>query len=338
MSAQAVPVAEVAGGSEGASTSLAVVVERAADLAAALNEVRSRGATVGFVPTMGALHAGHTSLIARARSECYAVAVSVFVNPTQFNDPADLAAYPRDFERDVEIASRAGADFVYLPSVEEVYPPGDATVVSVPRLSGILEGAARPGHFDGVATVVAKLLATVGPCTAYFGEKDYQQLLVVKALARDLRLPAAIVGCPTVREEDGLALSSRNARLSPDARYAAACLYHALQEGRSLIEAGERDPQKVESAMRDVVATEPLASLDYAVAVGAHDLLAQERLEGEVRLMLAATFEGVRLIDNLGVAVPGPAREGTGGGKNDPAKTIANRSNPSRLKERGQQP
>jgi len=278
-----------------------VVLESAAELSAGLDGARSRGATVGFVPTMGALHAGHSSLIERARAECYVVAVSVFVNPSQFNDPADLESYPRDPQRDIQVAISAGADFVFMPNVLEMYPAGSETVLEVPSLSRILEGASRPGHFSSVATVVSKLFAIAGRCTAYFGEKDFQQLQVIKRMATDLKFPVEVAGCATVREEDGLAMSSRNTRLSPDERYAAAVLYHALLQGKERVEAGERDPVKVEAAMANVVSTEPLAQLEYAVAVEPVSLNSPTTLTGEVRLLVAARFGNVRLIDNIGV-------------------------------------
>jgi len=201
------------------------VIRTIAGTRAAIDAVRSEGRTVGLVPTMGALHDGHRSLIRRAREERDLVVVSLFVNPTQFTDPADLAAYPRDEERDLEIARREGVDIVFAPSVEEMYPAGDPEVTVDPETLGDrLEGARRPGHLRGVATVVTKLFHVAGPCSAYFGEKDAQQLAVLRRLVRDLAFPVAVVACPTLREPDGLAMSSRNARLAPDQRDAAGCV------------------------------------------------------------------------------------------------------------------
>ena len=204
------------------------------------------------------------------------VAVSVFVNPTQFGDPSDLTSYPRTLDADVAVAAAAGAALVFAPSVAEMYPDWPAppaTTVTVPALGDRWEGASRPGHFDGVATVVAKLLAAAGRCRTYFGEKDFQQLAVVRRVVRDLSLPVEVVGCPTVREPDGLALSSRNVRLGPDERRAAVCLSRALPAGADgLVAGGERPADGVEAAMAAVVADEPLVDLDYAVLVDADDL------------------------------------------------------------------
>jgi pantoate--beta-alanine ligase len=253
---------------------------------------------------MGALHAGHLSLIARAVAECDVVAVSIFVNPLQFGDADDLAHYPRALDTDLDLAATAGATVAFVPAVEEMYPdgPGDmTTTVSVRDLGDRWEGASRPGHFDGVATVVAKLFAMAGPCRAYFGEKDFQQLAVVSRLARDLSFPVEVVGCPTVREPDGLARSSRNARLSPEERAAAAVLPRALRAGFDAIVEGEYRPAMVESRMVQVVEREPLARLDYAALVRAVDLSPAASLldGGPFRLLVAARVGPVRLIDNL---------------------------------------
>src|SRR5271163_4894261 len=217
------------------------VVETAAGCREALQQARGAGHSVGLVPTMGALHAGHVSLMARARAECDTVAVSIFVNPLQFGDPDDVAHYPRTLQRDLAVCAKAGVDVVFVPSVTEMYPSWPepvATTVSVRGVSEGWEGASRPGHFDGVATVVAKLLSIAGPCRAYFGEKDYQQLAVVRQMSADLALPVTVVGCPIVREPDGLALSSRNVRLSPEEHRAAAVLSRALAAGQSLLAQG----------------------------------------------------------------------------------------------------
>ena len=280
------------------------VIETAAACTGLLDEARAAGRRVGLVPTMGALHEGHLSLIARARAECDAVAVSIFVNPLQFGDPADIAHYPRTLERDLFECAEAGADIVFVPAVPEMYPSWPeppATTVSVRGVSDRWEGASRPGHFDGVATVVAKLFAVAGPCRAYFGLKDFQQLAVVRAMASDLSLPVEIVGCPIVREPDGLALSSRNVRLSAAERAAASVLSRALAAGRAAVEAGERSGAALAQVMRDVVEVEEdLVGLDYAVAVDAVTLLEETHIHdaANVRLLIAAQVGPVRLIDN----------------------------------------
>jgi len=279
------------------------VIETVAGYSEALDAVRFSGRTVGIVPTMGALHAGHRSLIERAAAECDVVAVSVFVNPTQFGDPSDLANYPRTLEADLDAIASSGGRLVFAPSVAEMYPdpPGVApTSVSVPALSARWEGASRPGHFDGVATVVVKLFSAAGRCRAYFGEKDFQQLALVTRLARDLALPTQVVGCPTVRDADGLALSSRNVRLDPDQRRAALTLWRCLREGAGRWADGA-DPDEVESAMARVASLEPLVDLDYAALVTADDLEpVRDRVTARpLRLIVAATVGPVRLIDNL---------------------------------------
>jgi pantoate--beta-alanine ligase len=275
------------------------VIETLEELTRTLEKERASGRQVGLVPTMGALHAGHLSLVERARAECDRVVLTIFVNPLQFDSHEDLEKYPRDDTDDVEKARRARVDDVFLPAVEEMYPGRVLTSVRVSGLTEGLEGASRPGHFDGVATVVAKIFAAVGGCRAYFGEKDYQQLLVVRRLAADLSLPIEVVGCETVREADGLALSSRNVRLAPAERAAAPVLFLALQAGRRAIDAGERRPERIAGAMADVIRAEPLARIDYAEAVDAADLSVPTILEGDVRLLAAAHIGSTRLIDNL---------------------------------------
>ena len=280
------------------------VIERAAELAETLDASRARGATVGFVPTMGALHQGHLSLLGAARQECDVVAMSVFVNPLQFGPGEDLERYPRDPAGDRRQAEDAGVDVAFLPSGDQVYPRAPLTSVRVSELSEPLEGAARPTHFEGVATVVAVLFNLVGRCRAYFGEKDYQQLLVVRRLVADLRFPVEVSSRPTVREPDGLAVSSRNTRLGPAERAAAPVLHRALLAGRRQVAAGEVDRDRVEAAMAEVLDTEPLVRPDYVVAVRSSDLASVPRLAGEVRLLVAARLGDVRLIDNLGAEVP----------------------------------
>jgi pantoate--beta-alanine ligase len=273
------------------------VVPDVATLRHRLDHARAGGGVVGFVPTLGALHAGHLSLIEAARHATDFVAVSVFVNPTQFNESADLAAYPRDLVGDVALAGRAGADLVFAPSAETMYPGGAGSLSVDPGALGeILEGAARPGHFRGVATVVTKLFGLFAPCTAYFGEKDFQQAAIVRAIARELLLPVTIVVCPTVRDEDGLALSSRNSRLAPDERRAAPVLHQALLEGRAALQAG-LGVRETEALMASVVAREPPVVLEYAVVRDAASLGPPGH--GPRRLLLAARVGPVRLIDNL---------------------------------------
>lgn len=283
------------------------VLDRGDQLRKELDAARAAGATVGLVPTMGSLHEGHASLIRRSAAECDVTAATVFVNPLQFGPTEDLATYPRDLPADVAAAADAGAGLVFAPPEDDVYPDG-TPVVSVHvagALATELEGARRPGHFDGVATVVAKLFNLAGPCRAYFGEKDLQQLAVVRRLVADLSVPVEVVGCPTVREADGLACSSRNARLSPTGRVAATVLYRALLTGATAVAAGRCDPSYepalVGRLMAGVVAAEPLAALDYAEAVDAATLGPLTLLTGDVRLVIAARVGDVRIIDNVGV-------------------------------------
>jgi len=270
----------------------------------ALDAERAHGRTVGLVPTMGYLHEGHASLLKRAAAECDVVAMTIFVNPLQFAPTEDLAAYPRDLDRDYALAEREGASLLFVPPLEEMYPQRVLTAVRVAELGDRLEGQSRPTHFAGVSTVVAKLFAIAGPCRAYFGEKDFQQLAIVRRMAADLSFPVEIVSCPTVRENDGLALSSRNAYLTPEERAAAPVVYRALREAAARIGAGETDPAAVREAMRAAIAAEKLAELDYAEVVDAHELIVPDRLTGEVRLLVAARFGRARLIDNVGVTVP----------------------------------
>jgi len=259
---------------------------------AALDAERAMRRVVGLVPTMGALHGGHRSLIERAAGECGAVAVTIFLNPLQFDVAADLAGYPADPAADREAAADAGATHLFVPASAEMATGAMATRVRVDGVSSGLEGAARPGHFEGVATIVTKLFAVAGPCRAYFGEKDHQQLQVVRRLVSDLALPVEVVACPTVRAPDGLALSSRNARLCAAERATAPVLYRALQAGAAQAAAGERDAARLERVVAEMVDAEPLARLDYAAAVP----------EGAGwRLHVAAWIGDTRLIDNLAV-------------------------------------
>jgi pantoate--beta-alanine ligase len=271
------------------------VVRTRAELRTAL-EIAPR--PVGLVPTMGWLHDGHRALIARARAENATTVVSIFVNPRQFGDPADLERYPRNEARDLEICAEEGADLVFAPTVDEVYPPGFETVVQVGAVSRPLEGAARPGHFDGVATVVAILFNLVGAERAYFGQKDAQQLLVIRRMATDLAIPTEVIAHPTVREPDGLAMSSRNVHLSPTQRAAAPVLRRALLAARSRRAAGERSAEALRSAMRDVLASEPLANLDYVSVADSSTLEELDTIDGPALLSMAVRFGSTRLIDN----------------------------------------
>ena len=281
------------------------VLATVAEVRAAVDGARASGVTVGFVPTMGSLHEGHTSLMAAARAECDLVVASIFVNPLQFGAEEDLDGYPRTLEQDIALAADAAVDVVFAPSAAEMYPRPVLTTVTVADLTERFEGASRPEHFAGVATVVAKLLGIVGASRAYFGEKDWQQLCVVRRMVADLSSPTTVVACPTVREPDGLALSSRNAYLAPAERAAAAVLHRALQEGGALVEAGERSRAAVERHMEEAVAAEPLVDLDYAAAVEADTLASLDPLQGAVRLLIAARVGRPRLLDNLGLTVPG---------------------------------
>lgn len=279
-----------------------------AETRAALDDARRAAAIVGLVPTMGYLHAGHVSLIERSASEAGTTLVTIFVNPLQFAAGEDLASYPRDLERDLAMCEGAGADLVLAPSVEEMYPLGTPTLtsVSVAEISAPMEGASRPAHFAGVATVVAKLFNIAGACRAYFGEKDWQQLAVVRRMTAELSFPVEVVGCPTVREPDGLALSSRNSYLSAEERAAAPVLYRALRDGVAAIESGERDPEAVRERMGATIRAEALARLDYAEVVDAGTLERVELLAGELRLLVACRLGRARLIDNTGATIEAP--------------------------------
>jgi pantoate--beta-alanine ligase len=274
------------------------VVHTVAELRSALLGPRRAGRTIGLVPTMGAFHEGHLSLMRQARRDCDVVVVSLFVNPAQFNDPADLERYPRDHERDQALAAELGVDLLFAPAVEQVYPPGFATTVSVAGLTETLEGAHRGrAHFDGVTTVVTKLFNMVAPDVAYFGQKDAQQALVIRRLVHDLDMPVRIEVCPTVRESDGLALSSRNAHLSPADRGRAIALHRALAAVQAAVSAGERDAATLRErahAELEAAAIEP----DYFELVSTDTLAPVSRIDGAVLAVLAAHVGGTRLIDN----------------------------------------
>jgi pantoate--beta-alanine ligase len=257
-------------------------------------------APVGLVPTMGYLHEGHRSLIRRARGECASVVVTLFVNPTQFGPNEDFDRYPRDEARDLEICVEDGVDLAFAPDAGEMYPEGATTTVRVGRLSEILEGAARPGHFDGVATVVTKLFTVTTPHRAYFGRKDAQQLRVIRRLTRDLLLPVEIIDCPIVREPDGLALSSRNVYLEPEEREQALSLSRGLMRAEQAWQDGVRNPDALRGIVRGEIEAQPLATIDYVSLADAETL--EEcfgRVPGDALLSLAVRFGGTRLIDNV---------------------------------------
>lgn len=269
-----------------------------------LSAARTAGQRIGFVPTMGFLHAGHGSLIEVAREHNDLVIVSIFVNPLQFAANEDLSDYPSDLDHDRALAGEAGADLIFTPDVDEMYPLGPVlTSVTVDSLAGRWEGATRPTHFAGVATVVAKLFSIIGSCSAYFGEKDFQQLAIIRRMVSDLSMPVDVIGCPIVREPDGLAMSSRNAYLDAAQRSAAPVLRRALDRGLDLIADGERSASVLQREMAAVVAAEPLATLDYAAAVDAATLEEPENLAGDVRLIIAAQIGRPRLLDNAGATL-----------------------------------
>ena len=265
-----------------------------------LDAHRCAGGTVGLVPTMGYLHEGHQSLMERSAAETDLTVSTVFVNPLQFAPGEDLDAYPSDPDGDASTAEAAGTDLLFMPEGQEMYPTPPQTTVTVGAIAEPLEGASRPTFFAGVATVVAKLFAIAGPCRAYFGEKDFQQLLVVRQLAHDLSLPVAVVGCAIVREPDGLAMSSRNAYLQGADRAAASVLQRALLHGAALVDAGETDVDVVRQAIEGVVGAEPRADLDYVAVVAAVTLLPPGPDVTELRLLIAAQVGPARLIDNIG--------------------------------------
>lgn len=282
------------------------VISTKAEFRHELDRRRHEGRTIGLVPTMGALHAGHRSLLDAARRECDLVALTIFVNPLQFAAGEDLSAYPRPIERDLELAADAGVSVVFTPTDAQMYPTPTATIVHVDGLTESMEGAARPTHFDGVTTVVTKLFNLAGACRAYFGEKDYQQLAVVTRMAADLDQAVEIVPCPIVRDPDGLALSSRNIYLSVEDRAAATVLSRSLTRAVDAVTAGERDGRALASMLAGWVTEEPRAVLEYAAVVDAATLdpMDQLRSGASIRLLVTARFGTTRLLDNIGVIVP----------------------------------
>jgi pantoate--beta-alanine ligase len=256
-------------------------------------------APVGLVPTMGYLHEGHLSLVRRARAECASVVVSIFVNPTQFGPHEDLSTYPQDLRRDLAMLEAEGADLVWTPTPEVMYPPGFQTWVTVEELTQPLEGAKRPGHFRGVTTVVAKLFTGIQPHKAYFGQKDAQQAIVIRRLTHDLNFPIDIVVCPIVREPDGLAMSSRNAYLNPQERQAATVLYRALNAAQAAFERGTRDAEGLRHIVTETIVNEPLADLQYVSCAHPDTLQEIERVTDRALVSLAVLVGRTRLIDNI---------------------------------------
>lgn len=275
-----------------------------AELREKLDSHRSGGDTIGYVPTMGALHDGHRSLLTAAAHDTIGVA-SIFVNPLQFAPNEDLHSYPRTLETDAAMAESVGMKYLFVPSVREMYPEENLTAVTIRTITDQWEGVSRPAHFDGVATVVTKLFNIVGPCLAFFGEKDFQQLAMIRRMVLDLNQPIEVIGLPTIREEDGLAMSSRNRRLTAEHRAQASVVNRALRRGIEAIEHHERDPAAIEAIIRAVIATAPDAEApDYIAVVDSRTLRTPDVLEGSIRLLTAVRFGDVRLIDNMGVTIP----------------------------------
>ena len=280
------------------------VFDTAALLRQYLTAQRAAGRRIGFVPTMGYLHAGHLSLVHAAQRECDVVVMSIFVNPKQFGPQEDFTTYPRDLDRDLRLAREAGVNVAFTPSVVEIYPAGFHTEVVVHALTAPLCGASRPGHFTGVTTVVATLFNLVRPDRAYFGQKDYQQAVVIQKMVADLQMPVTVVICPTVRQADGLAMSSRNAYLSPEERQAALVLWRALRLAEAHIAQGERQGRRLRTLLREYIATEPCARPDYVAVCDPRTLREVEELPYTVLVALAVYIGQTRLIDNALLTVP----------------------------------
>lgn len=278
---------------------IVITIEKIEQMQACIMAERQKGKTIGFVPTMGYLHEGHVALLERARKENDIVVLSIFVNPLQFGPNEDFDRYPRDFEHDYKIAERAGVDIIFYPSVTEMYPHEPSVTVKVHERVDVLCGKSRPGHFDGVATVVTKLFHIVMPHRAYFGLKDAQQVAVIDGLIRDFHFPIELVAVPTVREDDGLAKSSRNVYLSEQERQEAPALYAALQKGKALIEAGERDVETVRKAIVHHIEQHTTGVIDYVEVYSYPELKPLETLQGKIILALAVRFTNARLIDNI---------------------------------------
>ncbi len=266
-------------------------------------EARAKGRKIGFVPTMGFLHEGHLSLIRKAKEIADMTVVSIFVNPTQFGEREDFGKYPKDLTRDADLAIAEGVDYLFTPSVEEIYPEGYSTHVEVKDLSEVMCGKSRPGHFRGVTTVVMKLFHIVLPTFAVFGQKDAQQAIIIKKMLQDLNMDVELVISPTVRHEDGLALSSRNSYLNEKERKAATVLYRALKEAERLIKDGKTDAQSIIGGMEKLIEAEPLARIDYISATDTENLKAVKKMSGSVLIALAVFIGSTRLIDNIMVNV-----------------------------------
>lgn len=270
-----------------------------------LNAVRAEGKSVGYVPTMGGLHDGHLSLMSAAAADNDITIASIFVNPLQFAEGEDLDSYPGGLDVDGPKCESVGVDAIFAPSVREMYPQQVVTTVTVSEVSEPLEGEFRPTHFAGVSTVVSKLFNIIGPCTAYFGEKDFQQLAIIRRMVADLSIPVTVVGCPIIREDNGVAMSSRNEYLTPEERSAARVLNQALKAGVQAVLDGETSQQAVVDLMATMIDAEPLGERDYVGVVDAASLKIVDPLAGEIRLLTATRFGKARLIDNMGVTVPG---------------------------------
>lgn len=279
------------------------VIRRISRASACSRALKERGCAIGFVPTMGCLHEGHLSLIRQAKKDCDAVIISIFVNPAQFAPGEDYERYPRDIDRDCLLAFRLGVDFIFTPLADEMYPDGYQTSVSVEKLSLPLCGISRPGHFRGVATVVAKLFNIIMPDIAYFGAKDAQQALVIKKMAADLNMGVETKVLPTVRDDDGLAISSRNNYLTKEERDSAVVLYKSLLKARRLIDSGERDSSRVLKMMKEMVAKAPRARIDYVSLVDGETLTEKKEIAGKILIALAVWIGNVRLIDNISIRV-----------------------------------
>jgi pantoate--beta-alanine ligase len=275
------------------------IITAISEMQSLADALRKQGRTIGLVPTMGFLHEGHFSLMRQARRECDAVAVSIFVNPAQFGPGEDFASYPRDSEGDRKKCETGGVDVLFMPATNEMYPDGPSVCVTVEGISDILEGAVRPGHFRGVATVVAKLFNIVKPHKAFFGQKDYQQCAVIKRMVRGLNLEVEVVVMPTVREQDGLAMSSRNSYLNIEERRAAAAVHRALRTAERLVKAGVKEPVQLKDTMRAVLHEEQGLSIDY-IEIAHQDTLAQlETVKDKIVILVAVRLGRTRLIDNL---------------------------------------
>ena len=282
------------------------LIRTARDMREASEAIRKKGLRLGFVPTMGALHEGHLSLVAQARADGHTVVASVYVNPLQFGPREDFGAYPRDLEKDARLLAGAGTAILFAPAEGEVHLPHHRTAIEVAGMQDVLCGRSRPGHFRGVCTVVAKLFQIVQPQAAYFGEKDAQQLRIIRRMIRDLHFDVTIVGCPTVRAEDGLALSSRNAYLSPEERRAAPVIHRSLQGAATRVRAGERDVTRLVEGVRAAIAAEPLGRIDYVEAVDDETLGPVEVLDRPILLAVAVFFGRARLIDNIVIRPDSP--------------------------------